>query len=110
MGIPVKRINSLIWALSAAVATIAGVLLSPVSLVDPSIGFLGIKAFAAAVVGGFGSLIGTIFGGLIVGVSETLAGRYLPPGFKEIVAYLIMLAVLMVRPQGLFATMQRKKV
>ncbi|MGE0850211.1 MAG: branched-chain amino acid ABC transporter permease [Hyphomicrobiaceae bacterium] len=110
MGIPVKRINSLIWALSAIVATIAGVLLSPVSLIDPSIGFLGIKAFAAAVVGGFGSLIGTVLGGLIVGISETLAGRYLPPGFKEIVAYLIMLVVLMVRPQGLFTTMQRKKV
>jgi hypothetical protein len=110
MGIPVKRINSLIWALSAIVATIAGVLLSPVSLVDPSIGFLGIKAFAAAVVGGFGSLLGTVLGGLIVGISETLAGRYLPPGFKEIVAYLIMLAVLLVRPQGLFSTMQRKKV
>ena len=110
MGIPVKRINSLIWALSAIVATIAGVLLSPVSLIDPSIGFLGIKAFAAAVVGGFGSLIGTVLGGLIVGISETLAGRYLPPGFKEIVAYLIMLIVLMVRPQGLFTTMQRKKV
>jgi branched-chain amino acid transport system permease protein len=110
MGIPVKRINSLIWALSAVVATIAGVLLAPVSLVDPGIGFLGIKAFAAAVVGGFGSLLGTVLGGLIVGVSETLAGRYLPPGFKEIVAYLIMLAVLLVRPQGLFSTMQRKKV
>ena len=91
MGIPVKRINSLIWALSAIVATIAGVLLSPVSLVDPSIGFLGIKAFAAAVIGGFGSLLGTVLGGLIVGISETLAGRYLPPGFKEIFAYLIML-------------------
>jgi branched-chain amino acid transport system permease protein len=110
MGIPVKRINSLIWALSAVVATMAGVLLSPVSLVDPGIGFLGIKAFAAAVVGGFGSLLGTVLGGLIVGVSETLAGRYLPPGFKEIVAYLIMLGVLLVRPQGLFSTMQRKKV
>jgi branched-chain amino acid transport system permease protein len=110
MGIPVKRINSLIWALSAIVATIAGVLLSPVSLVDPSIGFLGIKAFAAAIVGGFGSLLGTVLGGLIVGISETLAGRYLPPGFKEIVAYLIMLAVLLVRPQGLFSTTQRKKV
>jgi branched-chain amino acid transport system permease protein len=110
MGIPVKRINSMIWAISAIVATIAGVLLSPVSLVDPSIGFLGIKAFAAAVVGGFGSLLGTVLGGLIVGISETLAGRYLPPGFKEIVAYLIMLVVLLVRPQGLFSTMQRKKV
>jgi len=81
-----------------------------VSLVDPSIGFLGIKAFAAAVVGGFGSLLGSVLGGLIVGVSETLAGRYLPPGFKEIVAYLIMLGVLLVRPQGLFSTIQRKKV
>jgi branched-chain amino acid transport system permease protein len=110
MGIPVKRINSLIWALSAVVATIAGVLLSPTSLVDPGIGFLGIKAFAAAVVGGFGSLIGTVLGGLIVGVSETLAGRFLPTGFKEIVAYLIMLGVLFVRPQGLFSTIQRKKV
>ena len=110
MGIPVKRINSMIWALSAVVATIAGVLLSPTSLVDPGIGFLGIKAFAAAVVGGFGSLIGTVLGGLIVGVSETLAGRFLPPGFKEIVAYLIMLGVLFVRPQGLFSTIQRKKV
>jgi branched-chain amino acid transport system permease protein len=110
MGIPVKRINSLIWALSAVVATVAGVLLSPTSLVDPGIGFLGIKAFAAAVVGGFGSLIGTVLGGLIVGVSETLAGRFLPTGFKEIVAYLIMLGVLFVRPQGLFSTIQRKKV
>ena len=55
-------------------------------------------------------LVPFVLGGLIVGISETLAGRYLPPGFKEIVAYLIMLGVLLVRPQGLFSTMQRKKV
>jgi branched-chain amino acid transport system permease protein len=110
VGVPVKRINSLIWALSAIVATIAGVLFAPISLVEPSNGFYGIKAFAAAVIGGFGSLMGTVLGGLIIGVTETLAARYLPPGFKEIVAYLLMLIVLMLRPHGLFSTLQRKKV
>ncbi|MBT7891983.1 MAG: branched-chain amino acid ABC transporter permease, partial [Deltaproteobacteria bacterium] len=67
-------------------------------------------AFAAAVIGGFGSLPGALLGGLIIGGTEQLAGTYLPLGFQEITAYLIMFLVLTIRPQGLFAQIQQKKV
>ncbi len=110
VGIPVKRIFSLVWAISAMIAALAGALIAPISLVEPQLGFLGVKAFAAAIVGVFGSLPGAIIGGLVVGVAEQFAGLYLPPGFSDTVAYLILLLVLVVRPEGLFSTMQRKKV
>ena len=110
MGIPVKRVFSLIWAISAMVAAVAGTLTAPISLVSPHMGFIGIKAFAAAVIGGFGSLPGALIGGLIIGSSEQLAGTYLPTGFQEITAYVIMFAVLTIRPKGLFAQIQQKKV
>ncbi len=110
VGIPVKRMFSLVWALSAAIAAVAGILTAPVSLVDPLIGFVGIKAFAAAIVGGFGSMPGAIIGGLLVGVVEQFAGLYLPPGFSDMSAYVLLLVMLIIRPQGLFATMQKKKV
>ena len=110
VGIPVKRIYSLVWAMSAALAAAAGILVAPVSLLEPVMGFIGIKAFAAAIVGGFGSLPGAIVGGLIVGIVEQFAGLYLPPGFADTSAYVILLLMLFIRPQGIFATMQKKKV
>ena len=110
MGIPVKRVFSLIWAISAMVSSVAGLLMAPISMVSPDMGFIGIKAFAAAVIGGFGSLPGALLGGLIIGATEQLAGTYLPSGFQETMAYLIMFLVLTTRPHGLFAQIQRKKV
>jgi branched-chain amino acid transport system permease protein len=110
MGIPVKLVFSLIWAISAAVATIAGVLLAPVSLIDVNIGFIGLKAFAAAVLGGFGSIPGALAGGVTIGVIELFSGTYLPQGFKDVAAYVVLLIVLAVRPQGMFGTVGRKKV
>jgi branched-chain amino acid transport system permease protein len=110
MGIPVKRINGLVWALAAGVAAVAGLMLAPITFVHANMGFIGLKAFPAAVVGGFGSLPGAIVGGLIIGVVEAFAGFYLPEGFKDIAAYIVVLIVLVVMPNGLFGEKLRKKV
>jgi len=110
MGIPVKRINGLVWALAASVAAIAGLLLAPITFVHANMGFIGLKAFPAAVVGGFGSLPGAIVGGLIIGIVESLAGFYAPAGVKDVAPYVVVLIMLMVKPNGLFGEKLRKKV
>jgi branched-chain amino acid transport system permease protein len=110
MGIPVQRLNGIAWALAAAVAAIAGLLLAPITFVHANMGFIGLKAFPAAVVGGFGSLPGAIVGGLVIGLVESFAGFYLPDGFKDTAAYVVVLIMLMVKPTGLFGPSLRKKV
>ncbi len=110
MGIPVRTVFSLIWAISSGVAAVAAILLAPVSMIDVNMGFLGIKAFAAAVLGGFGSIPGALVGGVIVGISEQLSGYYLPAGFQEVTANVVLLGTLVLRPQGLFSDALRKRV
>jgi branched-chain amino acid transport system permease protein len=73
-------------------------------------GFVGLKAIPAAVVGGFGSLPGAIVGGLVIGIVESLSGFYLPEGIKDVAAYIVVLIMLMVKPNGLFGEKTRKKV
>jgi branched-chain amino acid transport system permease protein len=110
MGIPVKRLNGLVWGLAAAVAAIAGLLLAPITFVHANMGFVGLKAFPAAVVGGFGSLPGAIVGGLVIGLVESFAGFYAPEGWKDIAPYIVVLIMLWVKPNGLFSSSMRKKV
>ncbi|MDN3920675.1 branched-chain amino acid ABC transporter permease [Roseateles violae] len=110
MGIPVRRLNGLVWGLASAVAAIAGLLLAPITFVHANMGLIGLKAFPAAVVGGFGSLPGAIVGGLVIGVVEALAGFYLPEGFKDVTPYVVVLLMLMLKPNGLFGERLRKKV
>ncbi len=110
MGIPVKRLNGIAWGLAAAVACLAGLLLAPITFVHANMGFIGLKAFPAAVVGGFGSLPGAIVGGVVIGLVESFAGFYLPDGFKDTAAYIVVLVMLMVKPNGLFGEKLRKKV
>lgn len=110
MGIPVQRLNGLVWGLAACMASIAGLLLAPITFVHANMGFIGLKAFPAAVVGGFTSLPGAIVGGLIIGIVEAISGFYLPEGFKDIAPYIVVLLMLVLKPNGLFGEKLRKKV
>jgi branched-chain amino acid transport system permease protein len=109
MGIPVKRLVSVTWAIGAMIAAAAGALLAPVTQVDTTIGFLGIKALAGAIVGGFGSIPGALLGCLLIGVIEPFADYYMP-AIKGVSAYVVMLLVLFVRPEGLIVQTFKKKV
>jgi branched-chain amino acid transport system permease protein len=110
MGIPVKSIHTLTWAIGGATAAIAGIMLAPVAFVHVNMGFLGLKAFPAAILGGFGSIPGAIVGGIIIGIAESMAVLYLPEGINNVAAYILLLLVLIVRPQGLFGVAVRRRV
>ena len=110
VGISVNRVSSIAWALSAGIAGLAGVLLAPLSLIDPQVGFIGIKAFAVAIVGGLGSLPGAIIAGVSIGIIEQFAQVSLPTSIANSSAYLVMLVMLVLRPGGLFTGIQHKKV
>ena len=110
MGIPVKRIHSLTWALAGMLAAVAGILFASKGSIEPAIGLLGIKAFAAAVIGGFGSLPGALLGGIIIGVIEPFASRFIEAGYSQMAPYLLLFAILVFRPHGILAQVHRKKV
>jgi branched-chain amino acid transport system permease protein len=109
-GIPVSHVNALVWGLSGALAAVAGILLAPITFVHVNMGHIGILAFPAAVIGGLGSVPGAVAGGLILGLSEALAGFFLPEGAKDIAPYVLVLVVLLLRPAGLFGEPVQKKV
>lgn len=103
MGIRVKRIYALTWALVAILAGIAGLLLSPMWFIDVSMGdSLALKAFAAAVIGGFGSIPGAICGGVLVGLCEILGAAYVSSAYKDALVFAVMIGFLLLRPQGIF--------
>jgi len=109
MGIPVRRLVSFVWAIAAMIATVAGAVMAPVTQLDTNVGFIGIKALAGAIVGGFGSIPGTLLGCLLIGIVEPFADYFLP-AIKGVSAYIVMLLVLFVRPEGLVVQTFRKKV
>ena len=109
-GIPVKWVTSLVWAIAGAVSGICGLLLAPIALVDISLWIVVLKALAALVLGGFGSIPGAVVGGLLLGLIEQFAGVYLPDGFKDVMAYLVLIAVLVFWPRGLLGEAHGRRV
>jgi branched-chain amino acid transport system permease protein len=110
MGVSVPRIFSLTWAISAGVGGVAGVLIAPIIYLDPNLGFIGVKAFAGAILGGFGSIPGAIVGGMLLGVLENLSGYFFNAGIKQVSTYILLILVLVVRPSGLFGAAPIRRV
>jgi branched-chain amino acid transport system permease protein len=103
MGIRIDRVVAAGFAISAALAGIAGVLMAPLVFVAADVGLpLLVKSFIAAVIGGFGSYPGALLGGLLIGVLDNLAGFYISSDYRDAVLFGVLVVILLFRPEGLF--------
>lgn len=103
MGIKTSYVISLSFAIAGGIASIAGVLVSPLTFASSTMGLLiGLKGFAVGVMGGLGSGHGAIFAGLALGICEVFAGSFISAGYRDIVAFVLLIIVLALKPDGLF--------
>ena len=102
VGLDVRRVRTLSFALAGALGGLAGVLVTPITTLRYDVGvLLGLKGFAAAILGGFGSFPGAIVGGVALGLLESLSAAYVSSAWKDTIAFLVLLLVLFARPHGL---------
>jgi branched-chain amino acid transport system permease protein len=114
MGISVKAIFALSWAISAVVSAIGGVLIGSINGVNITFSDFGLKVFPAVILGGLDSIPGAVIGGLVIGILENLSGGYLSRvfggGVKEVAPFVFLVLILMVKPYGLFGTKEIERV
>jgi branched-chain amino acid transport system permease protein len=110
IGVRVSHVFLTIWILASVLATVAGILVAPLLTLSPDMGLIGIKGFTAAILGGFSSLPGAVLGGILLGILEGLAGTYISTALKDMISYGILIAVVLIRPQGLLGVLSVKKV
>jgi branched-chain amino acid transport system permease protein len=110
VGVDVKRMVAYSFALSAGVGAIAGIIITPVALTAFDRGtMLGLKGFSAAILGGIGSGPGAVLGGLVLGVLESVSAGFVSSGYKDAIAFLLLIVMLLVRPQGFFGAAAARK-
>jgi len=111
VGINVRKIMALSFGLSAAIGALAGLMVTPITLTSYDVGtLLALKGFAGAMLGGMGSAIGAIVGGVLLGLAESLGAGLISSKYKDAIAFIIIFAVLFVRPQGLFGKKSVERV
>jgi branched-chain amino acid transport system permease protein len=102
VGISVGRVKAASFALAAGLGGLAGVLVTPITTLSYDVGvLLGLKGFAAAILGGFGSFPGAVLGGVGLGLLESLSAGYWSSAYKDVAAFVVLLLVLFIRPKGL---------
>jgi branched-chain amino acid transport system permease protein len=104
MGINVPAMFSLAWVYAAVSAALAGIVVGSMATLNPSLGLIGLSVLAVVILGGLDSVLGAIVAGLIVGWIESVTGFYAGASFKDVVPFVVLLAILVVRPHGLFGT------
>ncbi|MEA1915255.1 MAG: branched-chain amino acid ABC transporter permease [Campylobacterota bacterium] len=111
MGINIKKILMLNFAISAVIASIGGILLTPITSTNYEVGImLGLKGFCAAIIGGLGNPFGAVAGGLLLGILESLVAGYISSEYKDAVAFIVLLAILFFMPGGIFGNLKAQRV
>jgi len=110
-GISVRRVLMVAFGLAAALGAVAGILVAPITFTAWDVGvMLGLKGFAAAILGGLGSGAGAVLGGLVLGIAESMGAGYVSSAYKDVIAFVIILAVLMFLPGGLLGSRNSERV
>lgn len=111
MGISPKQVSTVAFAMAGAMGALAGALIAPLASANYTSGlFFGLKGFSAAILGGIGSPLGAVVGGLLLGVIENVAAGYVSSGWKDAIALGILIIVLLVKPTGIFGGLSVKRV
>jgi branched-chain amino acid transport system permease protein len=110
MGISVSGIFSVSWAMGSALGGLAGILIAPIVGINTELGVVLIPGFVAAIVGGFSSIPGAVVGGITIGILENFAGVFVSSTFKQVISFIVLIVVLMIKPSGLFGKPIRKMV
>lgn len=111
VGIDVRRMVMLSFMISSAVGSLAGIIIAPLTMTSYDVGvMLGIKGFCAAIIGGMGTGVGTVIGGLLLGVLESFGAGLISASYKDAITFIILLIILFVRPQGIFRKAETERV